>query len=43
VWQQNRSQSNGYGDFDLGRDVDELFAGDAHNVFMVKATYWIGS
>ncbi|NNM06576.1 MAG: carbohydrate binding family 9 domain-containing protein, partial [Gemmatimonadetes bacterium] len=31
VWQQNRSSSNGYGDFDLGRDVDELFAGDAHN------------
>jgi hypothetical protein len=43
VWQQNRSKSNGYGDFDLGRDIDELFAGDAHNVFMVKATYWIGS
>jgi hypothetical protein len=43
VWQQNRSKSNGYGDFDLARDVDELFAGDAHNVFMVKATYWIGS
>ncbi len=43
VWQQNRSSSNGYGDFDLGRDVDELFAGDAHNIFMVKATYWIGS
>jgi hypothetical protein len=43
VWQQNRSSTNGHGDFDLGRDVDELFAGDAHNVFMVKATYWLGS
>jgi len=43
VWQQNRSSSNGYGNFDLGRDVDELFAGDTHNVFMVKATYWFGS
>lgn len=43
VWQQNRSSSNGYGDFDLGRDAEELFAGDAHNVFMVKATYWFGS
>jgi hypothetical protein len=42
VWQQNRSSSNGYGDFDLARDADQLFAGDAHNVFMVKATYWIG-
>ena len=43
VWQQNRSSSNGYGDFDFSRDVDELFAGDADNVFMVKATYWLGS
>jgi hypothetical protein len=43
VWQQSRSSSNGYGDFDFGRDVDELFAGDADNIFMVKATYWLGS
>jgi hypothetical protein len=43
VWQQNRSSRNGYGDFDFSRDADALFAGDAHNVFMVKATYWIGS
>jgi hypothetical protein len=42
VWQQNRSTSNGFGDFDLSRDADALFRGDAHNVFMVKATYWLG-
>ena len=42
VWQQSRSSRNGYGDFDLGRDFDELFAGDANNIFMVKATYWFG-
>jgi len=42
VWQQNRSNRNGFGDFDLSRDADALFSGDAHNVFMVKATYWFG-
>jgi hypothetical protein len=44
VWQQNRSrhEAYGYGDFDLSRDADALFSGDAHNVFMIKATYWIG-
>ncbi len=43
VWQQNRSQREDYGDFDLSRDAGNLFEGDSYNVFMVKATYWIGS
>ncbi len=42
VWQQNRSRNEEYGDFDFSRDADALFTGDAHNVFMVKATYWLG-
>ncbi len=43
VWQQNRSKREAYGDFDLGRDAEAIFGGDAQNVFMVKATYWFGS
>ena len=43
VWQQNRSNREDYGDFDFGRDVDAIFEGEAHSVFMIKATYWLGS
>ncbi len=43
VWQQNRSDRYKRGDFDLGRDAEALFDLRADNVFMVKATYWIGS
>ena len=44
VWQQGRSKlRREYGDFDLSRDVGNLFDGDSENVFMVKATYWLGS
>jgi len=42
VWQQNRSNLYYDGDFDFRRDADALFRGRAHNVFMMKATYWIG-
>jgi hypothetical protein len=42
VWQQNRSGYHRDGDFDLRRDSDALFRGRASNVFMVKATYWLG-
>ena len=43
VWQQNRSNREDYGDFEFGRDVEAIFQGDAHNIFMIKATYWLGS
>ena len=43
VWQQNRSNWEEYGDFDFGRDAEGVFEGEAHNVFMIKATYWLGS
>jgi hypothetical protein len=44
VWQQSRSTWNdGYGDFDLGRDAEAILKGEAHNVLMIKATYWLGS
>jgi hypothetical protein len=42
VWQQERSGFEPLGDFDLGRDARAVFAGAAHNVFLVKASYWIG-
>ncbi|HEX8696994.1 MAG TPA: DUF5916 domain-containing protein [Longimicrobium sp.] len=39
VWQQQRSGSTPDGEFDLNTD---LFRDPARNVFLVKATYWIG-
>jgi hypothetical protein len=43
VWQQSRSDRYKDGHFDFGRDADAMFAARADNIFMVKATYWIGS
>ncbi|MGH7565751.1 MAG: DUF5916 domain-containing protein [Gemmatimonadota bacterium] len=42
VWTQDRNNELGVGDFDLGRDVDELFSSASDNVFLIKATYWLG-
>jgi Domain of unknown function (DUF5916) len=42
VWQQERSGFEPLGDFRAGRDVGRLFREPARNVFLVKATYWIG-
>ena len=42
VWQQERSGFEALGDFRAGRDVGRLFREPARNVFLVKATYWIG-
>lgn len=42
VWQQHRSGSALNGDFDLQRDVGAIFREPAENVFLVKATYWLG-
>jgi hypothetical protein len=42
VWQQERSGFEALGDFDGRRDVGRLFRQPARNVFLVKATYWIG-
>jgi len=43
VWQQSRSDDYGDGDFDFTRDSDAMWAAKADNIFMLKATYWIGS
>ncbi|HJR54396.1 MAG TPA: DUF5916 domain-containing protein [Gemmatimonadota bacterium] len=42
VWTQDRNTEFGEGDFDLGRDADDLFSTAADNVFLVKLTYWLG-
>ena len=42
VWQQERSGFEALGGFDARRDVGRLFREPARNVFLVKATYWIG-
>ena len=42
VWQQERSDFEGRGDFSAGRDIGAIFRTVPTNVFLVKATYWIG-
>jgi hypothetical protein len=42
VWTQDRNTELDEGDFDLGRDADDLFSTAADNVFLVKLTYWLG-
>jgi hypothetical protein len=42
VWTQDRSSTLPYGSYDLGRDLDELWATGSDNVFLIKATYWFG-
>ena len=42
VWQQERSGAERIGDFDAGRDVGAIFREVPTNVFLVKATYWMG-
>ena len=40
VWQQTRSSSEPFGDFEFGRDRRALFAAHPDNIFLVKASYW---
>ncbi|HVH13818.1 MAG TPA: DUF5916 domain-containing protein, partial [Longimicrobium sp.] len=42
VWQQERFDDETTGGFRTGRDMGRLFREPARNVFLVKATYWIG-
>lgn len=42
VWQQQRHGFEPIGDFSAGRDVGEIFRSVPTNVFLIKATYWIG-
>jgi hypothetical protein len=42
VWQQQRSASEGFGDFELRRDAGAIFREHPDNVFVIKASYYIG-
>jgi len=42
VWQQQRTGTAAIGDFDLNRDVGDIFRESPTNVFLLKATFWIG-
>jgi hypothetical protein len=42
VWQQERSDFAPIGDFETRRDVRGIFQTVPTNVFLMKATYWIG-
>lgn len=42
VWQQERSGFEPIGDFSAGRDIGDIFRTVPTNVFLVKATYWLG-
>ncbi|HXG89349.1 MAG TPA: DUF5916 domain-containing protein [Vicinamibacterales bacterium] len=41
VWQQGRSGNGELGDFRFGRDFSGVFSAPAHNVFLVKLSYWL--
>jgi hypothetical protein len=41
VWQQNRSGFEEVGDFVFNRDFTGAFSAPAHNVFLVKMSYWL--
>jgi hypothetical protein len=42
VWQQERSGFEPIGDFSASRDIGDIFNTMPTNVFLVKATYWLG-
>jgi hypothetical protein len=42
VWTQQRSGSDSFGDFEFRRDANALLGDRPDNVFLVKATYWLG-
>lgn len=42
VWTRNGYDENNPGDFQLRRDLYDLFGATADNIFAIKATYWIG-
>ena len=43
VWQQQRSGGEPFGDFEFGRDTGAIFDARPDNVFVIKATYWLGT
>ncbi len=42
VWTRSGANEDHPGDFQLGRDLADMFGATADNIFAIKATYWIG-
>ncbi|HWK90465.1 MAG TPA: DUF5916 domain-containing protein, partial [Longimicrobium sp.] len=42
VWQQQRSGGEAFGDFDFSRDANAVFQTRPDNIFVIKASYWLG-
>ncbi|MFQ5678818.1 MAG: DUF5916 domain-containing protein [Gemmatimonadota bacterium] len=42
VWTQDRNSIDPSGDLRFGRDIDALFGAPGDNVFLIKATYYLG-
>ncbi len=42
VWTRNGWDGQNPGDFQLGRDLSDMFGATADNLIAIKATYWIG-
>jgi hypothetical protein len=42
VWTQQRAGSAAFGDYEFSRDARALLSDRPDNVFLVKATYWVG-
>ena len=42
VWQREQEDEVMLGRFNLSRDARALFAAPARNVFMIKASWWVG-
>ena len=40
VWTHNRPSNEPFSDLNPGRDLGELFSGDADDIFLLKASYW---
>jgi hypothetical protein len=42
VWSQGRNRYNSYGEFDMDRDIDDMFDSHPHDVFLIKLSYRFG-
>ena len=40
-WQQRRSATEPFGDFDFGSDALALFEASVDNIFVLKSNYWL--
>ena len=42
VWQRTQDDEADIGDFDLSRDLGEMFGATSDDRFIVKVNYWLG-